>query len=54
MKSKLMLKSTALILVIFIFCITTFVPVTAASTSQMRNEIEKLEEQSEKLEKDIA
>ena len=54
MKSKLMLKSTALILVIFIFCITTFVPVTAASTSQMRNEIEKLEEQSEKLEKEIA
>jgi len=42
------------ILIISLFSSTIYVPASAASTSQMKNEISELEEKSAKLEKEIA
>lgn len=44
----------ALILTVSLFSSAIYVPVSAASTSQMKNEISELEEKSAKLEKEIA
>ena len=42
------------ILTASLFCSAVYIPASAASTSQMKNEISELEKKSEKLEKEIA
>ena len=54
MKRKIVFKTVALILAVLVFVPSVFIPASAASTSQMRNEIEELEEKSAKLEKEIS
>ena len=51
---KYLLKTAAILLIFTTLCVSIFVPASASSTSQMRDEIEKLEEESAKLEKEIA
>ena len=54
MSKQLIFKYIALLLVFSTLLSVSIVPVSAASTSQMKNEIERLEEESEKLEKEIS
>jgi len=54
MRKYLLLKTIVTLLIFTTMCVSVFVPVSASSTSQMRNEIERLEEESKKLEKEIA
>ena len=46
--------ATTFVLVVSILGSTTYLPAFAASTSQMRNEIDELEKKSAKLEKEIS
>ena len=54
MKKSLFLKAVALLLVAITLSSLCLMPASAASTTQMRNEIEDLEEKSAKLEKEIS
>jgi len=54
MKTQLIFKFAALVLAVFVFVPSIYLPVSAASTSQMKNEIERLEKESAKLEKEIS
>lgn len=54
MKNQIILKIFVLVMVMISLITSVFVNASAASTSQMRDEIERLEEESEKLEKEIA
>ncbi len=54
MKKYFIIKSTAVLLILTTIVASLFVNVSAASNSQIRNEIERLESESKKLEKEIA
>lgn len=54
MKKHFIIKSTAVLLILTTIVASLFVNVSAASNSQIRNEIERLESESKKLEKEIA
>ncbi len=56
MKKSFILKSISLLIMTSILCVSVFIPVpaSAASTSEMRSEIEKLEAKSKELESQIA
>ncbi|MBO5106321.1 MAG: peptidoglycan DD-metalloendopeptidase family protein [Clostridia bacterium] len=54
MKNNIIFKSVSLSLVLLTVLSLSFMPASAASTTQMKNEIERLEEESEKLEKEIS
>lgn len=54
MKNNVLFKIAAIVLALSTVCSSAFLQASAASTSQMRDEIERLEEQSEKLEKEIS
>lgn len=53
MKKRFIIKALSLLLVLSALCTNAFVPASAASTTQMRDEINKLEEKSKELEAQI-
>lgn len=54
MKNSILFKIATIVLVLVTLCSGAFLQTSAASTSQMKNEIERLEEESAKLEKEIS
>ena len=53
-KRSLVALFVSLTVVLSLLCSTVYIPVSAASTSEMRNEISDLEKKSEKIEQEIA